>query len=152
MKAGSRGPLAKALGLGNKTPEACATDGIVLSIMPACCCVYVHWGKMARKVNKRHHLAAPTVFVDPCVDPSTSPVVVVVSPLSVVLCAAHTQCHTQYPPTRTGLSRRPLSIVPASVAGFVVVGASASLWGSLLLHHHRARPASFLFWSCPLAH
>jgi hypothetical protein len=113
--AGSRGTLAKALCLGKKTPEARARDGIVLSIRPACCCVYVHWGKMARRVTKRHRSHS---FCGPVCGPPTTPVVVVVSPLSVFnLCAAHTQYHTQYPPTRTGLSRRSLSIVPASVAG-----------------------------------
>jgi len=61
MKAGSQGPLAKALGHVRKPPEARARDDIVLSIMPACCCVYVYWGNMAREVNKRHHMAAAAV-------------------------------------------------------------------------------------------
>jgi len=128
MKAGGQGPLAKALGLGRKPPEARARDDIVLSIMPAGCCVYVHWGKMAREVNKRHHLAAAAVLY-------TGPLhefFACVSLVRSLVCGRTLNFQTQYPPTRTGLSRRPLAIVPASLAGFVVVGASASLWGSLL--------------------
>ena len=86
MKAGSQGPLAKALGLGGKPPEARARDDIVLSIMLACCCVYVYWGKMAREANKRHHLAAAAVLWTRVWTPPL--VFLLVSPLSVVLCAA----------------------------------------------------------------
>ena len=141
--AGSRGTLAKALCLGKKTPEARARDGIVLSIRPACCCVYVHWGKMARRVTKRHRSHS---FCGPVCGPPTTPVVVVVSPLSVFnLCAAHTQYHTQYPPTRTGLSRRPLSIVPASVAGswWWVPPLRSGVRCSCIIIEHGLPPPSF---------
>lgn len=58
----------------------------------------------------------------------------------------HTQYQTQYLPSRTDLSPRPLSqIVPTSVAGFVAVDGFCD---SSLVHHYRA--GFFALWSCPL--
>jgi len=139
----SQGPFA--FGLGRKPPEARARDDIVLSIMPACCCVYVYWGNMAREVNKRHHMAAAAVLW-------TSPLVFGFSLVCSLVCG-------------TTLTTKPNTHPPVQVCHVALLQLYRLLWlvywwwvpplrsgVRCSMNHHRARPASPLFWSCPWAH
>ncbi len=105
--------LAKALDPGGKPPQGRARDSVVLSIRPP------SWPVCVYKVNepyRRSHSSLWTYQSCLCLR-------------CPVLCAAPHSVPPPPPATRTGLSRRPLSIVPASVsvAGFVVVGVTFCL-------------------------
>ena len=100
--------------------------------------------------QRRHdnHTAAARVFCGPvAVDP---PVLGACLPRLVCGLALNTTTAT---PTRTGLSRGPRPCAGDCVSvWFRSGGCWFCLSPSLLQHHHQARPASSLFWSCPLAH
>ena len=146
-----QGTLAKALDPRRKPPEGRARDGIVLSIMPAskaCLCVLDDGGKMARKVNKRHHIAAAAVFVDP-----TQSQGLLVSSVAQVLCAApHSIPHP--------IPTHPYRFVTSP--SFNCAGVCVCVWlrgggcafcfvAPCIIIEHGLPPPSPL-WSCPLAH
>jgi hypothetical protein len=109
--------------------------------------VYVHWAKTARQSAIRPQ---PEFLVDPWLWTHHQPVLGACLPCLVCGLALNTTTAT---PTRTGLSRRPRPCAGDCVSvWFRSGGCWFCLSPSLLQHHHQARPASSLFWSCPLAH